>query len=145
MYFPARIWLTAGVRLLPAAYFQNWSSGLIHSDLPIFNIENVPSPLIPISPLQFFLPTVRLKEMTWPESATFPVMWTDDTVLKSVAALAAIWSAVIAASGLPDGCADADAVAVLFVVAEVLGALEPQAVAVPRIAAPKRVTATARR
>jgi hypothetical protein len=46
---------------------------------------------------------------------------------------------------LPDGCADADAVAVLFDVAEVLGALVPQAVAVARIAAPRRVTATARR
>ena len=53
--------ITAGVRLLPAAYFQNWLSGLIHSDLPIFTMENVPSPLIPISPLQLFVPRVRLK------------------------------------------------------------------------------------
>ena len=99
--------------------------------------------MIPITPRQPFVPMVRLKEMAWPESLTCPMTWTDDTVLRSVVAWVAIWSAVNPDSGLPD--ADADALVVALDVAEVLEAPAPQAVAVPRIAAPRKVAATARR
>src|SRR6266568_8283498 len=53
----------------------------------------------------------------------------------------ATWSAVSPLSGFPAARADADAA---FDVAELLEALVPQAVAVPRTAAPRRTTATAR-
>jgi len=48
--------------------------------------------------------------MCWPESATVPVMWTDETVLRSAVARRAISSALRPASAPPGVLADAPAV-----------------------------------
>src|SRR5512142_1774709 len=58
MYFPdTRLIIAEPAE--PAAFFQNASSGLIQSVLPIFSSTNEPSPLIPIVPVQPWVPRVR--------------------------------------------------------------------------------------
>src|SRR6516225_1866727 len=105
MYFPSRN-VTRPGSLVPPLVFQNCLFPLNHSFLPICSSRNEPFPGLVIVPVQPRGPMVRFRTNVWPESVTGPATWTEEADLRSAWALAAIWSAVSPASGLPDGCAE---------------------------------------
>src|SRR5689334_3254040 len=100
MYFPDTR-STRAEPSLPAACFQNLSSGLIQSDLPIFSSTNEPWPSIPIVPVQPCEPRLRFSAMFCPELCTEPLTWTDETALRSAVARLAISSALSPSSAPP--------------------------------------------
>src|SRR5689334_22297930 len=144
MYFPDTRSISAEPAL-PAAWFQNLSSGLIQSDLPIFSSTNEPWPSIPIVPVQPWVPRLRFSAMFCPELCTEPLTWTDETTLRSAVARRAISSALSPSSAPAWALAEA----VLPGVAEVdddAGLPEEEhAEAAPKLAALARVAAAARR
>src|ERR1017187_3812188 len=98
-YLPASIFSTAGS--VAPLVFQNWSSGLSHTAVPIMISRNETScgmDTLPSQPLPCM--SVRFMLVRCPESMTDPATWTAAAVFRSATALLAIWSALSVASGL---------------------------------------------